>query len=39
MVLQLPLVVTVRVDVVLLLVSVLAVWTRLSRLGYPGAVV
>lgn len=37
--LQLPLVVTAQVDLVLLLVSVLALWTRLSRLSYPNAVV
>ncbi|XP_044191229.1 protein O-mannosyl-transferase 1 isoform X3 [Thunnus albacares] len=37
--LQLPLVVTAQVDLVLLLVSVLALWTRLSRLNYPNAVV
>ncbi|XP_033835898.1 protein O-mannosyl-transferase 1 [Periophthalmus magnuspinnatus] len=37
--LQLPLVVTAQVDVVLLLVSVLALWTRLSRLSYPNSVV
>lgn len=37
--LQLPLVVTAQVDLVLVLVSVLAFWTRLSRLSYPNAVV
>uniref|UniRef100_A0A672GPI6 Protein O-mannosyl-transferase 1 n=1 Tax=Salarias fasciatus TaxID=181472 RepID=A0A672GPI6_SALFA len=39
MMLQLPLVVTAQVDLVLVLVSVLAFWTRLSGLSYPGAVV
>uniref|UniRef100_A0A671U5T0 Protein O-mannosyl-transferase 1 n=1 Tax=Sparus aurata TaxID=8175 RepID=A0A671U5T0_SPAAU len=39
MMLQLPLVVTAQVDLVLLLVSLLALWTRLSRLSYPNAVV
>lgn len=39
MLLQLPLVVTAQVDLVLLLVSLLALWTRLSHLGYPNAVV
>lgn len=34
-----PLVVTFRVDLVLVLLSVLAFWTRLSGLGYPNAVV
>uniref|UniRef100_A0A665W790 Protein O-mannosyl-transferase 1 n=1 Tax=Echeneis naucrates TaxID=173247 RepID=A0A665W790_ECHNA len=37
--LQLPLVVTAQVDLVLVLVSLLAFWTRLSRLSYPNAVV
>uniref|UniRef100_A0AAQ5Z9M7 dolichyl-phosphate-mannose--protein mannosyltransferase n=1 Tax=Amphiprion ocellaris TaxID=80972 RepID=A0AAQ5Z9M7_AMPOC len=37
--LQLPLVVTAQVDLVLVLVSLLALWTRLSRLSYPNAVV
>lgn len=37
--LQLPLVVTAQVDLVLLLVSLLALWTRLSCLSYPNAVV
>ncbi|KAG7218332.1 hypothetical protein INR49_020472 [Caranx melampygus] len=37
--LQLPLVVTAQVDLVLVLVSVLALWTRLSCLSYPNAVV
>ncbi|XP_054629730.1 protein O-mannosyl-transferase 1 isoform X2 [Dunckerocampus dactyliophorus] len=37
--LQLPLVVTARVDLVLLLLSLLAFWTRLTRLSYPNAVV
>lgn len=37
--LQLPLVVTAQVDLVLVLVSVLAFWTRLSHLSYPNAVV
>uniref|UniRef100_A0A8C9Y1I4 Protein O-mannosyl-transferase 1 n=1 Tax=Sander lucioperca TaxID=283035 RepID=A0A8C9Y1I4_SANLU len=37
--LQLPLVVTAQVDVVLLLVSFLSLWTRLTQLGYPNAVV
>uniref|UniRef100_A0A3Q3FM66 Protein O-mannosyl-transferase 1 n=1 Tax=Labrus bergylta TaxID=56723 RepID=A0A3Q3FM66_9LABR len=39
MMLQLPLVVTAQVDLVLLLVSLLAFWTRLSHLSYPNAVV
>lgn len=39
MVQQPPLVVTVRVDLVLVLVTVLALWTRLSWLGRPAAVV
>lgn len=39
MVQQRPLVVTVRVDLVLLLVTMLALWTRLSWLGRPAAVV
>uniref|UniRef100_A0AAQ6INT2 Protein O-mannosyl-transferase 1 n=1 Tax=Anabas testudineus TaxID=64144 RepID=A0AAQ6INT2_ANATE len=39
MMLQLPLVMTVQMDLVLLLVSVLAFWTRLSQLSYPNAVV
>uniref|UniRef100_A0A7N9AU81 Protein O-mannosyl-transferase 1 n=1 Tax=Mastacembelus armatus TaxID=205130 RepID=A0A7N9AU81_9TELE len=37
--LQLPLVVTAQVDLVLVLVSLLAFWTRLSHLNYPNAVV
>ncbi|XP_067376719.1 protein O-mannosyl-transferase 1 isoform X3 [Channa argus] len=37
--LHLPLVVTAQVDLVLLLVSLLAMWTRLSHLSYPNAVV
>ncbi|KAM9391358.1 protein O-mannosyl-transferase 1 isoform 2-T2 [Pholidichthys leucotaenia] len=37
--LPLPLVVTARVDLILVLVSLLALWTRLSHLGYPSAVV
>uniref|UniRef100_A0A3Q4BZ05 ArnT-like N-terminal domain-containing protein n=1 Tax=Mola mola TaxID=94237 RepID=A0A3Q4BZ05_MOLML len=37
--LQFPLVVTAQVDLVLLLVTLLALWTRLSCLSYPGAVV
>ncbi|XP_014829821.1 PREDICTED: protein O-mannosyl-transferase 1 isoform X4 [Poecilia mexicana] len=37
--LQLPLVVTARLDLVLVLVTLLSLWTRLSGLGYPGAVV
>ncbi|XP_061586127.1 protein O-mannosyl-transferase 1 [Cololabis saira] len=37
--LQLPLVVTAQVDLVLVLVSLLALWNRLSRLGSPAAVV
>uniref|UniRef100_A0A3Q1EL11 ArnT-like N-terminal domain-containing protein n=1 Tax=Acanthochromis polyacanthus TaxID=80966 RepID=A0A3Q1EL11_9TELE len=37
--LQLPLVVTAQVDLVLVLVSLLALWTRLSHLSYPNAVV
>ncbi|XP_034397997.1 protein O-mannosyl-transferase 1 isoform X5 [Cyclopterus lumpus] len=37
--LQLPLVVTTQVDLVLVLVSLLAFWTRLSRLSSPNAVV
>nr|XP_057927499.1 protein O-mannosyl-transferase 1 [Doryrhamphus excisus] len=36
---QLPLVVTARVDLGLLLLSLLAFWTRLGLLGYPNAVV
>lgn len=39
MVQQPPLLVTVRVDLVLVLVTVLALWTRLSWLGHPAAVV
>lgn len=39
MVQQPPLVVTVRVDLVLLLVTLLALWTRVSWLGRPAAVV
>uniref|UniRef100_A0A3P9PPB4 Protein O-mannosyl-transferase 1 n=1 Tax=Poecilia reticulata TaxID=8081 RepID=A0A3P9PPB4_POERE len=37
--LQLPLVVTARLDLVLVLVTLLSLWTRLGGLGYPGAVV
>ncbi|XP_071400554.1 LOW QUALITY PROTEIN: protein O-mannosyl-transferase 1 [Centroberyx affinis] len=37
--LQLPLLVTAQVDLVLLLLTLLACWTRLSQLGYPNAVV
>ncbi|XP_061749837.1 protein O-mannosyl-transferase 1 [Nerophis ophidion] len=37
--LQLPLVVTARVDLVLLLLTLISFWTRLSRLSYPNAVV
>uniref|UniRef100_A0AAX7TLB2 dolichyl-phosphate-mannose--protein mannosyltransferase n=1 Tax=Astatotilapia calliptera TaxID=8154 RepID=A0AAX7TLB2_ASTCA len=37
--LQLPLVVTAQVDLLLVLVSLLAFWTRLSHLNYPNAVV
>lgn len=37
--LQLPLVVTAQVDLLLVLVSVLAFWTRLSGLSYPNSVV
>ncbi|KAF1389837.1 hypothetical protein PFLUV_G00077700 [Perca fluviatilis] len=37
--LQLPLVVTAEVDLVLLLVSFLSLWTRLTQLGYPNNVV
>lgn len=37
--LQLPLVVTARVDLVLVLVTAVSLWTRLSRLSYPNAVV
>ncbi|XP_011617918.1 protein O-mannosyl-transferase 1 [Takifugu rubripes] len=37
--LQLPLVATLQVDVVLVLVTVVALWTRLSQLSYPNAVV
>uniref|UniRef100_A0A669C001 Protein O-mannosyl-transferase 1 n=1 Tax=Oreochromis niloticus TaxID=8128 RepID=A0A669C001_ORENI len=37
--LQLPLVVTAQVDLLLVLVSLLAFWTRLSHLSYPNAVV
>ncbi|XP_013883600.1 protein O-mannosyl-transferase 1 [Austrofundulus limnaeus] len=37
--LQLPLVVTAQVDLVLVLVSLLALWTRLNLLNYPNAVV
>ncbi|XP_020776883.1 protein O-mannosyl-transferase 1 [Boleophthalmus pectinirostris] len=37
--LQLPLVVTAKVDVVFLLFSVLALWTRLRGLSYPNSVV
>lgn len=36
---RLPLMVTAQVDLVLLLVSLLALWTRLSHLSYPNAVV
>lgn len=39
MVQQPPLVVTLRVDLILVLVTVLALWTRLSWLGRPPAVV
>uniref|UniRef100_A0A3Q3DMZ3 dolichyl-phosphate-mannose--protein mannosyltransferase n=1 Tax=Hippocampus comes TaxID=109280 RepID=A0A3Q3DMZ3_HIPCM len=39
MVLRLPLVVTVRVDLLLVLVSLLAFWTRVHRLAHPNAVV
>lgn len=37
--LHLPLVVTARLDLVLVLVTLLSLWTRLSGLGYPVAVV
>lgn len=37
--LQLPLVATLQVDVVLVLVTIVALWTRLSQLSYPNAVV
>lgn len=37
--LQRPLVVTCQVDLVLLLITLLAFWTRLSQLSYPNAVV
>ncbi|XP_036000139.1 protein O-mannosyl-transferase 1 [Fundulus heteroclitus] len=37
--LQLPLLVTAQVDLVLVLVSLLSLWTRLSRLSYPSSVV
>lgn len=37
--LQLPLLVTAQVDLVLLLVSAVAFWTRLGHLSYPNAVV
>lgn len=37
--LQLPLVATLQVDLVLVLVTLLAVWTRLGQLSYPNAVV
>ncbi|XP_041854564.1 protein O-mannosyl-transferase 1 isoform X1 [Melanotaenia boesemani] len=37
--LQLPLVVTAKVDLVLVLVTLLAFWTRLRHLSYPNAVV
>lgn len=37
--LQLPLVATLRVDLVLVLVTLLALWTRLGQLSYPNAVV
>ncbi|CAM9315789.1 unnamed protein product [Lampetra planeri] len=37
--LHFPLVVTAQVDLVLLLVSLLSLWTRLSSLSYPNAVV
>lgn len=37
--LRLPLVATLQVDLVLVLVTVLALWTRLSQLSYPNAVV
>lgn len=39
MLLQPPLVVTARIDVLLLLVCALALWTRLSGLSYPNSVV
>ncbi|XP_077393640.1 protein O-mannosyl-transferase 1 isoform X3 [Festucalex cinctus] len=39
MVLRLPLVLTVQVDLLLLLVSLFAFWTRLHRLAHPNAVV
>uniref|UniRef100_A0A3Q2T130 dolichyl-phosphate-mannose--protein mannosyltransferase n=1 Tax=Fundulus heteroclitus TaxID=8078 RepID=A0A3Q2T130_FUNHE len=35
----LPLLVTAQVDLVLVLVSLLSLWTRLSRLSYPSSVV
>uniref|UniRef100_H3C9V1 Protein O-mannosyl-transferase 1 n=1 Tax=Tetraodon nigroviridis TaxID=99883 RepID=H3C9V1_TETNG len=37
--LQLPLVATLQVDLVLVLVTLLALWTRLGQLSYPNAVV
>ncbi|XP_068617129.1 protein O-mannosyl-transferase 1 [Brachionichthys hirsutus] len=37
--LQLPLVVTFQVDLLLVLVTLLSLWTRLTSLGYPNAVV
>ncbi|KAM9810823.1 protein O-mannosyl-transferase 1 [Neosynchiropus ocellatus] len=37
--LQYPLVVTARVDLLLLLLTLLSLWTRLSQLTYPNAVV
>lgn len=37
--LKLPLVVTAQIDVLLLLVTGLSLWTRLSHLGYPNSVV
>uniref|UniRef100_A0A669ESY6 dolichyl-phosphate-mannose--protein mannosyltransferase n=1 Tax=Oreochromis niloticus TaxID=8128 RepID=A0A669ESY6_ORENI len=39
MAVSLPLVVTAQVDLLLVLVSLLAFWTRLSHLSYPNAVV
>uniref|UniRef100_A0A3P8WTB7 ArnT-like N-terminal domain-containing protein n=1 Tax=Cynoglossus semilaevis TaxID=244447 RepID=A0A3P8WTB7_CYNSE len=37
--LQLPLMVTAQVDLVLVLITVLSLWTRLCHLSYPNAVV
>ncbi|MEQ2309100.1 Protein O-mannosyl-transferase 1 [Ameca splendens] len=37
--LQLPLLVTAQLDLVLVLVSLLSLWTRLGRLSYPSSVV